>query len=136
EFRQAAHAQDDELLSAGLGQRERHLSSRDPALAPCGSCRIDRLGGPARPVVVHATVTGRVTPISARARFKQFALLALLALPGRLTAQDVNVRVDRWALGTELGLNAARGNSSYTMLTSGLRLTHLNKKLFELDWAS
>lgn len=44
--------------------------------------------------------------------------------------------VDRWAIASELGLNAARGNSSYTMLTTGLRATHLNKKEFEFDWSS
>jgi hypothetical protein len=41
----------------------------------------------------------------------------------------------RWSVGGELGLNAARGNSSYTMLTTGLRVTHLNRGQFELDWA-
>ncbi len=51
-------------------------------------------------------------------------------------AQAPAVSVDRWAVGSELGLNAARGNSSYTMLSTGLRVTHLNKKDFELDWAS
>jgi hypothetical protein len=51
-----------------------------------------------------------------------------------VAAQDVTPVPGRWAVGAELGLNAARGNSSYTMLTSGLRFTHLNKKQFELDW--
>jgi hypothetical protein len=43
---------------------------------------------------------------------------------------------DQWAVSTELGVNAARGNSVYSMLTSGLRVTHLNKKQFELDWGT
>lgn len=51
-------------------------------------------------------------------------------------AQDAPTAVDRWAVGSELGLNAARGNSSYTMLSTGLRLTHLNKQEFEFDWSS
>lgn len=59
---------------------------------------------------------------------------ALLLAHGAVAAQDVNPVVGRWAVGAELGLNAARGNSSYTMLTSGLRFTHLNKKQLELDW--
>ena len=57
-------------------------------------------------------------------------------LSGAAAAQDATPAVDRWAVGSELGLNAARGNSSYTMLSTGLRFTHLNRKLYELDWAS
>lgn len=66
------------------------------------------------------------------------AVLAAIALgaSGRASAQDTTARIDRWAVGSELGLNAARGNSSYTMLSTGLRFTHLNRKQFELDWAS
>jgi hypothetical protein len=41
-----------------------------------------------------------------------------------------------WATASELGLNAARGNSSYTMLSTGLRFTHLDKKQFEFESAS
>jgi hypothetical protein len=62
------------------------------------------------------------------------ALCASVA--GAASAQDAPAVVDRWAVGSELGLNAARGNSSYTMLSTGLRFTHLNRKQFELDWAS
>jgi hypothetical protein len=65
---------------------------------------------------------------------------ALLCCAGRMMAQaaptPVRPPVDSWAIGSELGLNAARGNSSYTMLSTGLRVTHLNKKQFELDWSS
>jgi hypothetical protein len=65
---------------------------------------------------------------------------ALLCCAGRLSAQSAPpppaAPVDRWAVGSELGLNAARGNSSYTMLSTGLRVTHLAKKEFELDWSS
>jgi len=51
-------------------------------------------------------------------------------------AQTAAAPVKRWALATDLGLNAARGNASYTMLSTGWRATHLNKSQFELDWAS
>jgi hypothetical protein len=70
--------------------------------------------------------------IPARASF----LVGALAAASVAGAQDVTPVVDRWAVGTELALNAAQGNSSYTMLTSALRFTHLNRKQFELDWAS
>jgi hypothetical protein len=63
------------------------------------------------------------------------ALTWLLAMD--LGAQEtVRPAPGQWAIGAELGGNAARGNSSYTTLTSGLRFTHRNKKEFELDWAS
>jgi hypothetical protein len=63
------------------------------------------------------------------------AVVLSAACGSRLAAQDAPV-VDRWAIASELGLNAARGNSSYTMLTTGLRATHLNTKEFEFDWSS
>jgi hypothetical protein len=67
----------------------------------------------------------------------RFALAGALCLcAGQAAAQTAAAPVDRWAIGSELGLNAARGNSSYTMLSTGLRITHLNRKEFELDWAS
>lgn len=64
------------------------------------------------------------------------ALSALVA--GSLAAQGAAPAAppDLWTVASELGLNAARGNSSYTMLSTGLRVTHLAKKEFELDWAS
>ena len=63
---------------------------------------------------------------------------ALVCCAGQVMAQGAPPAppVDAWAIGSELGLNAARGNSSYTMLSTGLRVTHLNKKQFELDWSS
>lgn len=64
------------------------------------------------------------------------AVVCAMACPRMTAAQDVAAAVDRWAVGAELGLNAARGNSSYTTATTGLRFTHLNKKAFEFDWAS
>ncbi|HET9423989.1 MAG TPA: DUF481 domain-containing protein [Gemmatimonadaceae bacterium] len=64
------------------------------------------------------------------------ALMAALGTGTPAIAQETTPVVDRWAIGTELGLNAARGNSSYTMLSTGLRFTHLNRKQFEFDWAS
>jgi len=38
-----------------------------------------------------------------------------------------------WAIGAEAGLNAARGNSSYTTLSTGVRFSHLDKKQFEFE---
>jgi hypothetical protein len=60
---------------------------------------------------------------------------ALVICAGPAAGQVAGGRADTWAIGSELGLNAARGNSSYTMLSTGLRVTHLNKKEFELDWS-
>lgn len=62
-------------------------------------------------------------------------LVTVATLPGGVRAQDVKQGA-AWTVGTELGLNAARGNSSFTIFSSGFRLTHTNRKHFELDWAS
>jgi hypothetical protein len=63
-----------------------------------------------------------------------------VSLASRADAQGAPAAVapvpDRWAVVSDLGLNAARGNSKYTMLSTGLRVTHLVKKDFELDWAT
>lgn len=61
--------------------------------------------------------------------------LLLLATAWRVAvAQESNAPPGGFAVGTELGLNAARGNANYTMMSSSFRLTHLNRKLLELDW--
>jgi hypothetical protein len=73
--------------------------------------------------------------MSVPARIHVMAGLLVLSA-SRSSAQDVSARPERWAVGAELGLNAARGSSSYTMLTTGLRFTHINKQQFELDWAN
>jgi hypothetical protein len=79
----------------------------------------------------HMNVTIRIRATSGA------VMAGMLALSGsRIAAQDNIPRPDRWAVGAELGLNAARGSSSYTMLTTGVRFTHVNKKQFELDWAN
>jgi hypothetical protein len=61
---------------------------------------------------------------------------ALLAASLDAKAQEPGPKPGSWAIGAELGGNAARGNSSYSMLATALRFTHLNKRQFELDWAS
>lgn len=65
-----------------------------------------------------------------------FLLTACLGGAGSAQAPSPAPPIDSWAIAGDLGLNAARGNSSYTMLSTGLRVTHLNKKEFELDWSS
>jgi hypothetical protein len=62
------------------------------------------------------------------------AVLAASTVRAQVAATGAGPAVDEWAVATELGVNAARGNSVYSMLTSGLRVTHLNKNHFELDW--
>ena len=61
------------------------------------------------------------------------ALIGWIAAPA---AAQTAAPADVWGIAGELGLNAARGNSSYTMLSTSMRVTHLNKKQFELDWGS
>ena len=65
------------------------------------------------------------------------AVLIALTLPAaRGSAQDTKSDTAQWAVGVEVGLNAARGNSSFTTLTSGLRFSHLNRSRYEAEWAS
>ena len=63
------------------------------------------------------------------------ALVALMpAAP--VVAQVAKPDTSQWAIAVELGLNAARGNSNFTTLASGLRFTHLNKKRYEAEWGN
>ena len=41
---------------------------------------------------------------------------------------------DRWAAAVDLGFNAATGNTRLLLLTTGLRIRHLETESFRLDW--
>src|SRR3954468_8879120 len=82
------------------------------------------------PVYMNVRVWSRTTRCPAIAAALMLSSIEIFA------QESVRPAPGQWAVGAELGGNAARGNSSYTTLTSGLRFTHRNKKEFELDWAS
>lgn len=42
---------------------------------------------------------------------------------------------DRWAAAVDLGFASSSGNSDLTSLTTGIRLKHLQTKLFKLEWS-
>ena len=42
---------------------------------------------------------------------------------------------DRWAASVDLGFASSSGNSDLTSLTTGLRLKHLQIRLFKLEWS-
>jgi putative salt-induced outer membrane protein YdiY len=42
---------------------------------------------------------------------------------------------DRWAASVDLGFASSSGNSDLTSLTTGLRLKHLQTRLFKLEWS-
>lgn len=42
---------------------------------------------------------------------------------------------DRWAAALDLGFASSSGNSDLTSLTTGLRLKHLQTRLFKLEWS-
>jgi putative salt-induced outer membrane protein YdiY len=42
---------------------------------------------------------------------------------------------DRWAAAVDLGFASSSGNSELTSLTTGIRLKHLQTKLFKLEWS-
>lgn len=42
---------------------------------------------------------------------------------------------DRWAAALDLGFASSSGNSDLTSLTTGVRLKHLQTKLFKLEWS-
>jgi hypothetical protein len=66
---------------------------------------------------------------------RRAGVLVALSLARGVAAQGTQTP-GSWAIASELGLNAARGNSSYTMLSTGLRFTHLDKNQFEFESAS
>lgn len=43
---------------------------------------------------------------------------------------------DRWAFAVDLGFASSSGNSELTSLTTGVRLKHLQTKLFKLEWSA
>jgi len=43
---------------------------------------------------------------------------------------------DRWAVALDLGFASSSGNSDLTSLTSGLRIRHLQTRLFKLEWSA
>jgi hypothetical protein len=58
-------------------------------------------------------------------------LLLLLLSPGSLDAQDTPERA--WRTQIELGLNGARGNSSFTVFRTGFTVTHLRTEAAEVE---
>lgn len=44
-------------------------------------------------------------------------------------------RIDRWSFGFDIGFNGQTGNTDVAILTSGLRVTHLQKDQAEFEWA-
>ncbi|MGH7466326.1 MAG: DUF481 domain-containing protein, partial [Longimicrobiales bacterium] len=42
---------------------------------------------------------------------------------------------DRWAAAVDLGFASSSGNSDLTSLTTGIRIKHLQTKLFKLEWS-
>lgn len=42
---------------------------------------------------------------------------------------------DRWAAAVDLGFASSSGNSDLTSLTTGIRLKHLQTRLFKLEWS-
>jgi hypothetical protein len=67
-----------------------------------------------------------------RRRTALAALFALSFLPALATAQQP---VDRWKVEVELGLNGASGNSSYSILRTGAKVTLLQKENMEFEAA-
>jgi hypothetical protein len=61
------------------------------------------------------------------------ASLALNAVAAPLSAQDTE-RKRRWDVTIDLGLNAAKGNTDLTVLSTGLGVKHLVTEEFRLEW--
>jgi putative salt-induced outer membrane protein YdiY len=49
--------------------------------------------------------------------------------------QEAVEEPDRWAAAVDLGFASSSGNSDLTSLTTGIRLRHLQTKLFKLEWS-
>jgi putative salt-induced outer membrane protein YdiY len=43
---------------------------------------------------------------------------------------------DRWGIALDLGFNGAKGNNSFAILTSGLRVKRLETTAYELEWST
>lgn len=44
--------------------------------------------------------------------------------------------LDRWRVALDLGFNGAKGNNSFAILTTGLRVKRLETESFELEWST
>lgn len=64
---------------------------------------------------------------------KLFALVGVLLAPLGAFAQEVPP--DAWKVSTELGFNAARGNSHLTLFSTSLDVSRLDTEVFELSWS-
>jgi hypothetical protein len=62
--------------------------------------------------------------------------LAPFFSPSPLSGQDTTAvpRRDTWSAVVDLSFSAASGNDRTTLLTSGIRVTHLRTEIFELEW--
>lgn len=49
--------------------------------------------------------------------------------------QEAPEEPDRWAASVDLGFASSSGNSDLTSLTTGLRVKHLQTRLFKLEWS-
>jgi len=52
-----------------------------------------------------------------------------------VAAQEQEPAPDRWAAAVDLGFASSTGNSDLTSLTTGIRLKHLQTRLFKLEWS-
>lgn len=72
-------------------------------------------------------------PTPSRFALALAAALALHASALPLSAQDTE-RPRRWDVTVDLGLNAAKGNTDLTVLSTGLGVKHLVTEEFRLEW--
>ncbi len=59
--------------------------------------------------------------------------LALAVAPALLHAQEAGEAKDHWSVHAELGFNGAAGNSSFSILRTGLRAVHLETGVAEFE---
>ncbi|HSJ06564.1 MAG TPA: DUF481 domain-containing protein [Longimicrobiales bacterium] len=72
--------------------------------------------------------------LSARAVLALAVALACLAAARSLAAQETE-RARRWDVAVDLGLNAAKGNTDLTVLSTSLGVKHLVTEEFRLEWS-
>lgn len=84
------------------------------------------------PVIAQQPATELQQPPPAAAQQQQEQEQTTTEPPARTRREEVP---DRWAAALDLGFASSSGNSDLTSLTTGVRLKHLQTKLFKLEWS-
>lgn len=88
-----------------------------------------------RPAIALATAEPVEGPAVMAESTRTPAPLVATAEP-HVTVPERPEEPDRWAVAVDLGFASSTGNSELTSLTTGVRLKHLQTKLFKLEWSA